>query len=342
MKMRVLVLAGSIVAGLPTSTIAANVELRFNLWVPPTHHTHTKMMVPWAKEVARVTQGRVKIKFTSSSLGPPPRQFDLAASRIADVTFGDHAYSPGRFFLTKMAELPFTGDSAEAMSVAYWRVYSKLPQAATEHRGTKLLAVFNHGPAGIMTTKKAVDSIGAMSGLKIRVPGEVSSKAVALLGGTPISGTIGQVFQMLARGVVDGSTFNIDGYKNFRLAKFMKFVTTVPEGLYNVSFFLVMNGKAWEQISPADRKAIMSVSGEAFARRAGRVWDTEDRLSIALMNKNGAKITTMKGRFLAEVKQRLAPLRTAWVAEAKKKGIDGQALLARLRSEYEKELWVVK
>jgi TRAP-type C4-dicarboxylate transport system substrate-binding protein len=337
MRLFAIALAAALsLAGIAQSQ-AAEVKLRFNLWVPPTHHTHTQMMVPWAKEVARVTQGRVKVEFTSSSLGPPPRQFDLAARGIADVTFGDHAYSPGRFFATKIVELPFRGSSAEALSVAHWRIYSSLPQAMKEHQGAKLLSVFTHGPAGIMTTKKAVDSLDALKGLKIRVPGEISSKIVGLMGGTPVPATIRQIFGMLAKGVVDGSTFNIDGYKNFRLTKFMKFVTTVPDGLYNVSFFLVMNSKSWNRISPQDQKAIMSVSGEAFARKVGQVWDREDKLSIALMKKNGVKITPMTGAFLAKVRKLLAPLEAEWVAKANAQGLDGKALLTKLRSEYERE-----
>src|SRR5687767_2922606 len=81
--------------------------LRFNRWVPPTHHTMTRIMEPWARQVGEVTQGRVKIEFTPASLGAPPRQFDLAVEGIADVTFGNEDYTPARFVLTAVAQLPF-------------------------------------------------------------------------------------------------------------------------------------------------------------------------------------------------------------------------------------------
>ena len=317
-----------------TGVARAQTVLRFNLWVPPTHHTHTAMMMPWAADVEKATQGRVKIEFTPSSLGAPPRQFDLAAEGVADITFGDHAYTPGRFFFTKMAELPFLGDSAEALSVAHWRTYGVMPEAAKEHEDTKLLSVFMHGPAAIMTTKKKVDSVAAMNGLKIRVPGETTSKIIRLLGGVPVSVPATQVFELLSQGVVDGSVYNIDAYKNFRLDRFMKFVTTVPDGLYNISFFLVMNKKKWDALSKADQEAIESVSGEAFARRAGKVWDDEDKLALDLMQKNGVEVTKMDGKFLEEVKGKLAEMRAEWLDAASKRGVDGNKLLAHFNQEY--------
>ena len=335
MKSAALALLAAAAASLIPQPAAAQTVLRFNVWVPPTHHTHVKMMMPWAADVEAATQGRVKVEFTPSSLGAPPRQFDLAAEGIADVTFGDHAYTPGRLYLTKMAELPFLGSSAEALSVAHWRTYSAQPQAATEHDGTKLLSVFMHGPAGIMTTKKKIDSLGALNGVKMRVPGEVQSKIIRLLGGVPVSVPATQVFELLSQGVVDGSVYNIDAYKNFRLDRFMKFVTTVPDGLYNISFFLVMNKKKWDGLSKADQEAIERVSGEAFARRAGRVWDEEDKLALELMRTNNVEVTAMGGQFQEEVKAKLAELRSEWIDGAKQRGADGTRLLDDFRKEYE-------
>lgn len=331
----------SILIGAAAALVAAQVlpahsqtVLRFNRWVPPTHHTQTQMMAPWAEAVEKATAGRVKVEFTQASLGPPPRQFDLAATGAADIAFGDHTYTPGRFLITKMVELPFTGNSGEALSVAYWRTYSPLLQAAQEHRGTKLLAVFTHGPASIMTSQKPVTSIGDLNGMKIRVPGELTSKIVSLLGAVPVAAPTTQVFDMLSKGVVDGSVYNIDAYKNFRLDKHINTITTFDGGLYNISFFVVMNEGKWKAIPRADQDAIMSVSGEAFARRAGRTWDTEDKAALELARKNGAKVTSADAAFIKAVDERTRSLRTEWLRDVKAKGIDGEKLLADLQREY--------
>ena len=314
----------------------AQTVLRFNLWVPPAHHTHTKMMMPWANDVAEATGGRVKVEFTAASLGAPPRQFDLAAEGLADVVFGDHTYTPGRFVITKMVELPFTGDDAEALSTAFWRTYSPLPEGEKEHEGVKLLGLFTTGIQSVLTAKKKIDSLDALRGLKLRVPGEMSSRVFKELGAVPISAPATQVFDLVSQGVVDGAAFNIDAYKNFRLDRFMKLATIFPEGLYNTSLFLVMNRKKWDSLPRQDQDAIWKVSAEYFSRRAGKVWDDEARISIDAMKENKVEMTVMDPKLKAQIAPKLAHLRAEWIEEARKqRSVDGERLLQKLRQEYD-------
>ncbi len=335
MKMRAMQVGAAVALVSCMGAAQAQTVLRFNLWVPPTHHTHTQMMLPWANDVAAAPHGRVKVEFTAASLGAPPRQFDLAAEGIADVTFGDHTYTPGRFVITKMVELPFTGDNGEALSTAFWRTYSPLPQGEKEHEGTKLLGLFTTGIHSILTSKKKIDTLDALRGMKLRVPGEMSSHVLKALGAVPISAPATQVFDLVSQGVVDGASFNIDAYKNFRLDRFMKLATIFPEGLYNTSLFLVMNRKKWDALPKQDQDAIWKVSSESFSRRAGKVWDDEAKISIDLMKENKVDLTIMDPKFRSQIEPKLAHLRADWLAEVKKqRGIDGEKLLQKLQQEY--------
>lgn len=329
-------IAAALSAAVLSTASHAQTEMRFNLWVPPTHHTHAKIMVPWANDVAKATGGRVKVAFTAASLGAPARQLDLAIEGLADVTFGDHTYTPGRFVITKMVELPFTGDHAEALSVAFWRTYSPLPEAEKEHKGVKLLGVFTTGIVSVLTAKKKIDSIDAFRGTKLRVGGEMSSRIFKELGAVTVAAPATQVFDLVSQGVVDGAAFNIDAYKNFRLDRFMKLATVIPEGFYNTSFFLVMNGKRWDALPKQDQDAIWKVSSEQFARRAGRVWDEEAQISIAAMKESKVELTVLDGSQKAQIAAKLAPLRGEWIAEVKKAhNLDGEKLLAALQREYQ-------
>src|SRR5690606_9015856 len=71
------ILAGTALLSLSlaTSALAQNVTLRFNLWLPPSHFIVTDIIGGWAAEVERVTEGRVKVRNTTTSLGAPPRQY---------------------------------------------------------------------------------------------------------------------------------------------------------------------------------------------------------------------------------------------------------------------------
>ena len=62
---------------------------------------------------------------------------DAVRNCLADLSFTVHGYTPGRFVLTQMAEFAFLGDSSEANSVAFQRIYAKYPAFAEEHKGIK-------------------------------------------------------------------------------------------------------------------------------------------------------------------------------------------------------------
>ena len=94
-----------------------------------------------------------------------------------------------------------------------------------------------------------------------------------------------------------------------------------------------MNGKAWAALPKADQDAIMSVSGEDFARRAGAVWDDQDRKALGAFESGGMKIRNADPTLEKALRVRLAPIEDAWVKTAAKYGVDGKAVLAATRAE---------
>jgi hypothetical protein len=139
-----------------TSVQAQNVTLRFSNWLPPTHPMVTEMLNPWAKDVEQATEGRVKIQVLPP-LGTPASHYDLVRNGVADMTIGVHSYTPERFKLTEMVELPMTAENAQVNSLAYWRTYQKYFMGKNEHAGTKLLGAWVPGSYQLWTAAK-VDS----------------------------------------------------------------------------------------------------------------------------------------------------------------------------------------
>jgi TRAP-type C4-dicarboxylate transport system substrate-binding protein len=334
-KLSVFVLAG-LAASAAQAQQAPEVVLRFNRWVPPTHHFHTRICVGWAEAVEKATNGRVKVEFTPASLGAPNRQFDLAETGVADVTASNQSYSPQRFPLARVAELPLLGDSAEAMSVAQWRVHEKYLAKGNEYKGTKLLGLFNNGPSDLFTTKKDVKGIADMRGMKIRSNAGIGTEVSAALGIVQVTGPITEAYEMLSRGIADGTLVSQDTVRSFQLDRVIEHRATIPGGFYNAAFFLVMNQAKWDSLSKQNQDAIMSVSGEPFARMAGRIWDEQDKMALDSFIKNGMKTHTLSGATLEEVRAKLAPVDETWIKEAEAKGVDGRAALKMLRDEIAK------
>jgi len=311
----------------------AQTTLNLSSWLPPSHPIVADMIVPWAEEVEKATNGNVTVRILPKPLGKPPAHFDIAKDGLADITYGVHGYQPGRFTLTKAVELPFLGDSATATSIAYWRIYKKHFEAIGEHRGVKVLGLFTHGPGNIFNSARPVEQLSDLDGLKIRVGGGVVNDVAKAIGATALLKPAPESYELMAAGVADGVFFPQESIKSFRLTDLVKHGTIVPGGLYNTSFFLVMNPRSFDNLSAEDQEAIMSVSGENFSRIAGKGWDNADAAGNAAMQEAGVQLITAPDGLIEEIKASTADIESAWVAEADAKGLDGAAIMEELRAE---------
>ncbi|MBF0280489.1 MAG: TRAP transporter substrate-binding protein [SAR324 cluster bacterium] len=315
------------------SVSASAKDLSLSSWLPPKHPIVADMIVPWIENVKTATEGRVDIKILAKGLGHPKVHFDIAKDGLADVTFGVHGYQPGRFLLTKSVEFPFFGDSAEATSVAYWRVHQKHLAKGNEHRGVHLLSVFTHGPGIIHNSKKDINSIADLKGMKFRIGGGVVAEVAKSLGMVGLLKPASKNYEILSRGVADGTLLPGESLKSFKITKLVPHSTIVPGGLYNTSFFLVMNSNTFNGLSKKDQEAVTRVSGEAFARLAGKAWDAADKIGIQAAKDDGATITMASDSFVEEIKNATSHIEADWVKKVNSKGIDGAAVMAMLRQE---------
>lgn len=320
------------------ATFAASAQetvLRMSSWLPKSHPIVKDMMVPWAEQVKDATNGRVEVQILDAPLGPPPAHFDLAANGVVDLTFGVHGYTPGRFTLTEIAELPFLADSSESLSVAFWRVYeSKLAQA-DEHRGTKVLGVFTHGPGMLFTKGRAVSPIAELKGAKIRVAGSVTNKLAEGLGMVSIQAPAPQSYEILSGGVADGIFFPAESVPFFKLETLLDTALRAPGGLYNVSFFFVMNKAKFDGLSDEDKAAIDKVSGEAFARLAGKAWDAADAKGMEVI-KDTVKFHDATEEEVTAIREAGQPIFDGVKKNYEAKSMDYDATLKALKDEVAK------
>lgn len=323
-------LGALLAAGAPVGALAQT-TLTVSNWLPPSHPIVRDIVKPWGEAVAEATDGRVTVEVMSSPIGSPPAQYDLVRDGAADVGYGVHGYTPNRFGLTTIAELPFLSDSSEALSVAYQKVYDEFLAGAGEHEGVHLLGVWVHGPGGIYTVGEPVESIADAAGKKMRVGGGLANMVAQRLGMVPVSAPSPQVYEILSNGVADGILFPAESVPFFKLDEVVKYGTTVPGGLYNTSFFMIMNEDTWNGLSPEDQAAISAVSGEALARRAGQAWDAADAAGIETMREAGITLGEASDAFVGELETALGGIDAVFLDAAVEKGVDGEAALARLR-----------
>lgn len=321
-------------ATLTTVSAKAETVLRFNNFLPRTTFIFSGTLEPWAKRVEKATNSRVKVEFTASSLGAPPAQFDLVQNGVADVAFSIAGYTPDRIMLTQAAELPFTGDSSEAISVALWRVHQKHFAEAKEFKGVKLIGLYTSVPSHLYMLKGPIEKLDDLRGLKLRVAGPVPGAIAEGLGAVPVGAPGVKAVEMLNAGIIDGTFFSHDGIIDLGLEDDIKYVTTFPKGLFNTVFYIVMNEDAWNKLPKKDQEAIESVSGEAFAKTTGEAYDAFAEKALQMMKDAGVTVTPASEELIAKVQEIAVPLRENWAAAAKdKRNIDGEAALKMLEKE---------
>ena len=90
-----------------------------------------------------------------------------------------------------------------------------------------------------------------------------------------------------------------------------------------------MNQARWKSL-PADiQKIFMDNSGSDWHAEVGEIWDGSEAFGIGIATKSGNKHVQLSEAEWAEFEKTVAPVVDRWIAEMKKKGIDGQALYDR-------------
>lgn len=314
----------------------AQTVLTVSSWLPPTH-TASMAQKEWCDLLTENTKGRIKCNILPRGVTPAPGTYDAIKNGLADLSYTVHGYTPGRFVMPQMTELPFLGNSAETISVALSRVANKHPEFAAEHQGVKVLTLFSHGPGIVFNTKRAIAKTDDLGGLKFRVGGGMVNEMSKALGMNVTLKPAPDSYELLSSGVMDGTLFPAESTESFKIDKIIKHATTFPGGLYNTSFVFMMNQAKYEKLSAEDKKAVDAISGEVAARIFGRGWDKVDRRAFALMQANGVAVTKADAQFVADIKSKTAPLEQGWVKAAEGKGLKNAAkVLADFRSEIAK------
>jgi TRAP-type C4-dicarboxylate transport system substrate-binding protein len=311
----------------------AETKILFSPFTPPGHIITTGIVQPWAKEVERVTQGRVKITYPANSLAPPPAQWEMVTNGIADAAFIFNGFAQKRLPLIAMASLPFTTTTAEATSVALWRTYVKFFAKSDEYKGVHLLGLFMHPGNVLFSLDKPIVAASQIQGIKVWAAPGPPAEAMGKLGAAVVSGPAVRMYEIVSKGTVDAYLgIPYADVKNFKLVPYTKAATEVPGKLGGASFSMFMSQKAWQGVSKQDQAAIDGVSGEAIARLA-KSWDQDNNIGKNELAGAGAKIVEAPQAFVAELHDKLQFLEDDWVKEAAAKGVDGPAALAFFRGE---------
>lgn len=298
-------------------------------WLSPAHPMNAVVLKTWGEWIAAATEGRVAARIEYHQ-GHPKGVFDGVEDCVYEAGWSFHGYIPGRFALTKLAELPLLGAGPEAASRAHWRVHQKYLAAANEHDGLTLAGLFTHGPGQIMM-REPIGGLDDLRGKKIRIGGGIQAQLAERMGVAGVAAPGSKVYEILSQGVADGVFMPVGEQKTLRLSEVAKFIFLQPEGMYLGSFGIFLCPDFMASLSAADRAAIMKVSGERLSAFAGKVWGENDENGLTAALAAGNQIVTAPEGERRKFRALAAGLDEEWVQEAAAREVDAQAALDEFR-----------
>lgn len=306
---------------------AAEVTLRVHHFLPPVANTQTKVLDPWKKEIEAASGGRIAVQiFPSMQLGgKPPQLIDQVRDGVVDIVWTLPSYTPGRFPMTAVFELPFMVSTAAATTMAVQEFYEK--HLREEYADVHPLMFHVHA-RGVIHTKPPVVKIEDLSGLKIRAPSRSIGKALTAMGATPVFIPVPELPEALSKGVVDGAVIPWEITIPLKISELVDNHLEIPgpRGLYTSVFVLAMNKAKYESM-PADlRKILDDHTGMHMAEWVGKVWDEIEAPGRAKAEKSGT-VRQLAPDQVAKMRDLTASVRGDWVAEMNKMGKDGAGLL---------------
>lgn len=309
------------------------VDLKVSHWVPASHPLQ-KSLEDWVAAVNKDSGGTITGKvFPAQQLGKAFDHYDMARDGIADVTYVNPGYQPGRFPIIGAGELPFLISDAKGGSEGLDAWYRKY--AAKEMKDVKYCLAFVHSPSSFHSRTKKIVMPEDVKGMKIRPAHATMANFVTALGGTNVQSSAPEVRDIIERGVADGVTFPWGSLVLFGIDKVTKYDMEAP--LYTTTFVFVMNKDKYDSMSDKQKAAIDKNCSTEMAGVVGEHWGKfEDAGIDKVKAEEGHGVYKLTPDQTAAWKKAAEPLVKTWGDGAKKAGIDPDAALADLKASLKK------
>lgn len=292
------------------------VGLSYSIFFPP-NHAQCKVAEEWAAEVEKRTDGGVKITiYPAGTLTKADQCYVGVVNGVSDIGMSCFAYTRGRFPLLEGLDLPLGYPSGLAATRIATKVASEFqPEELSD---VKLMYIHAHGP-GILASKKPVEKLEDVSGLKIRATG-LSAKIVQNLGGVSVAMSQPETYEALQKGVADATLCPIETLKGWKQGEVINSVTDTSVIGYTTAMFVVMNKDSWAKLSPDQQKIISEINAE-WVDKHGLAWDAADKEGLDFITELEKPVIPLAPEEQAKWKNAVKPVIEEYVVET-----DGDSL----------------
>jgi TRAP-type transport system periplasmic protein len=298
----------------------------------PARHVQQRLLLePFKKDLEEKSKGRIKVTIhPGGALANASAHYENVVAGAFDIGWTLQGYTPGRFPLSGIIEMPFLWSSAQEATRAFWQMLEDLPALQNEYRDVKVLATWTHDLGQLYTTAKPVRTLEDLRGLKIRAPGPVQVSMLRALGAVPVTMPAGEVYDALERGVVDGLVIGLSAIKGFRLDQVVKHATLAKS--YVAAMIVAMNQQSYKKLSTDDRALLDSLTGRRMAMLGAKNYDDEADDGLDALKKAKANIYQLTPAEMEKWKHATTQVSREWLKEMESKGRTGKQVYDKMLS----------
>jgi len=303
----------------PALAAEAVIKLSYASYVPPSHRIH-KLHEDWYKEIEKRSNGRVQITYyPAETLVKAAWTYDGVVKGIADIGHFTAGHTRGLFPLLEVLDLPLGQNSGYQITKLGNVFIEKMKPKELDE--IHFLYSSSPGPFIIHTSKRPVNKLEDLKGLKIRVAGPTEG-VVRALGATPVSMPVTETYDAVQKGVVDGVLLPTEALLNYRIAEVTTYTTNNYGAACGSLSIYAMNKKKWDALPPDIQKIFTQVSQEHVEILA-KFWAGIDKEGEEFALKKGHKFISVSKEETARWTEKMQPAYDQYVNNMKAKGLPG-------------------
>lgn len=233
----------------------------------------------FAKSVAAKTNGKVEVQiYPNGQLGGDERAV-VEALQLGNITMTIVNSSVAANFTPKadVFNLPFIFKDQQHLYKASDGEPGKIVAKDLEGKGLKVLSWWNGQQRHMFNSKKPINTLEDMKGMKLRVmQSPVSIATLNALGAMATPMAAGEVYSAIQQGVIDGAENNylsIRTYKFFEVAKYISLT-----GHFSEACPLLIDLKFFNKQTPEIQKALLEAAADG--QQAMRKYIQEQDTSV--------------------------------------------------------------
>ena len=316
---------------------AAEYELKLHHFYVKEDVPQKQMLEPWAREVEKLTNNRVKILIAPRmELGGRPKDLVKQASegRITDLIWTVNTYTGKTFIRSEVFELPFihTNDPV-ATNLAMREMFESDLKEDYEKQNLEVMFLHVHQGHAFLSKKDEIRKPEDLKGKLMRVPGRIHAWVASELGAMKVNTTVRQIPQVLQRNAANTILITSNVIAPLKLEQHISSMTEGHEStrFANAVLSVSMNKDRWNSLPPEIQSAFRKASDESFLRRIGQVWSDYEKPGIDRLIQYKKKHIVLTEAETKAFEEKLKPVTERWIKEVQKEGIDGRKLVNKAR-----------